>query len=193
MLERGRDNTPAHNVTWQQADAFALPFDDDSFEAVVCQFGVMFFPDKVAAYREALRVLKPGGTFFFNVWDRIEENEVAELVEAGVANLFPNHPPSFLSRIPHGFSDTDRIIEDLRTAGFTEIEAHALEHRSRAPSPRHPAIGYCKGSPLRNEIKARHGSYDEAIDAGAELVASRLLLPDGTIDGKIRGFIFTAV
>ena len=58
-------------IEWRQADALALPFDDASFDVVCCQFGAMFFPDRVAGYADARRVLRPGGRFVFNVWDRI--------------------------------------------------------------------------------------------------------------------------
>ncbi|MGE5325037.1 MAG: class I SAM-dependent methyltransferase, partial [Actinomycetota bacterium] len=93
-------------VTWRQANALSLPFQEGMFDAVVCQFGAMFFPDKVAAYREVWRVLKPGGRFVFSVWDRIEENEVTHAVAEAVAGLFPHNPPQFMSRTPHGYYDT---------------------------------------------------------------------------------------
>ncbi|TIP57848.1 MAG: class I SAM-dependent methyltransferase, partial [Mesorhizobium sp.] len=90
-------------ITWLQADALKLPFDDASFDLVCCQFGAMFFPDRVAAYREAKRVLKPGGHFLFSVWDRIEENIFADDVTNALARIFPHDPPRFLARTPHGY------------------------------------------------------------------------------------------
>lgn len=89
-------------IEWKQADALALPFEDQSFDVVTCQFGVMFFPDKVQGYKKARRVLKPGGQFLFNVWDRISENEFADIVTEALAALFPHDPPRFMARTPHG-------------------------------------------------------------------------------------------
>ena len=96
-------------ITWRQADALALPFEDQSFDAVACQFGAMFFPDKVQGYKEARRVLKPGGHFFFNVWDEIAENEFADVVTETLATIFPNDPPRFMARTPHGYHDVAKL------------------------------------------------------------------------------------
>jgi ubiquinone/menaquinone biosynthesis C-methylase UbiE len=78
---QGADN----RISWRQADALALPFDDAAFDLVCCQFGAMFFPDRQAGYREARRVLEPGGHFLFSVWDRIEENVFADDVTNALA------------------------------------------------------------------------------------------------------------
>src|SRR5579871_3582186 len=94
MLDHAVDQTKAGNVTYGQADAQSLPFEDSSFDAVVCQFGVMFFPDKPAAFAAARRVLKPGGRYFFSVWDRIEDNEFADLAMATAGRLYPKNPPN---------------------------------------------------------------------------------------------------
>src|SRR4051812_14431129 len=89
MIERAREVGTVRPVQWQTADARQLPFDDGAFDAVVCQFGVMFFPDKAAAFAETRRVLRPGGAFLFNAWDRIEDNEFADVVTAALATVFP--------------------------------------------------------------------------------------------------------
>src|SRR3984893_18481776 len=104
MLDRAAAKQPGDNrITWQQADALALPFEDQRFDVVACQFGVMFFPDKVQGYREARRVLKPGGHFLFNTWDRIAENEFVGVVTQALAALFPQDPPDFAARTPYGY------------------------------------------------------------------------------------------
>src|SRR5919199_1347815 len=168
MLDFAATQPISREVAWRQADALRLPFADGSFDAVVCQFGVMFFPDKRAGYGEARRVLRPGGRFLFNVWDKIEENEFAQVVTEAVSALFPNDPPRFLARTPHGFHDTHAIREDLRGAGFSEISVETVERRSRAASPRDAAIGFCQGTPLRNEIEARDaGRLEAATEAAA--------------------------
>ncbi len=173
-------------VTWKQADALALPFDDDAFDAVCCQFGVMFFPDRTAGYLEARRVLKPGGRFLFNVWDRIEENEFASHVTEAVALVFPDDPPRFLARTPHGYFDVALIREELAAAGFAEIDIVTIDDVSRAPSPRHAATAYCHGTPLRNEIEARDTSrLGMATDRATHLIAERH--GSGPVAGKIPG------
>ena len=178
-------------IEWRQADALALPFEDRSFDAVACQFGAMFFPDKVGGYREARRVLRPGGHFFFNVWDRISENEFADTVTQALAELFPQDPPRFMARTPHGYHDVERIRGELSAAGFTDISVDAVEGRSKAASPRDPAIAYCQGTPLRNEIEARDASrMEDATNRAAEALARRF--GGGAIEGRIRAFVFTA-
>jgi SAM-dependent methyltransferase len=175
-------------VLWQQADAMTLPFEDETFDAVVCQFGVMFFPDKAKAFSEARRVLRPGGTFLFNAWDRIEENEFADTVTEALAPLFPANPPRFLARVPHGYSDRITIQLDLAGGGFSRHpEIHTIAARSKAASPRIPAFAYCQGTPLRNEIEARDGSLAEATDVATDAVARRFGV--GAVDGKIQAHV----
>ncbi len=192
MLDHAKARLPDARIEWKQADALALPFADESFEAVVCQFGAMFFPDKVQGYREARRVLKPGGRFFFNVWDRISENDFADVVAGALAAVFPDDPPRFMERTPHGYHDVEQIRRELNAAGFTDIAIEAVDHRSRAASPRGPAIAYCQGTPWRNEIEARDATrLEEATQRSAEAVAQRF--GNGAVDGRIRAFVITAV
>lgn len=192
MLDRAAARQGADaRIQWRQADALALPFGDASFDAVVCQFGAMFFPDRVAGYREALRVLKPRGRFLFNVWDRIEENDFARIVTEAAATVFPTDPPRFLARTPHGYHDTARIDADLRAAGFTQIEITTLPHQSHAPDARHAAIAYCQGTPLRTEIETRDGTALETITALAT-TAIAAQYGEGPISGKIQAHIILA-
>jgi len=179
-------------ITWRRADAQSLPFDDASFDAVCCQFGVMFFPDRIAGYSEARRVLRLGGSFLFNVWDRIEENEFANVVTDAAAAVFPENPPRFLARTPHGYHDISLIRHELSKAGFSRVAISTLEETSRAPSPRHPAVAYCQGTPLRNEIEARNASLLEFVtDCATEAIASRY--GNGPVAGKIQGHVVVAV
>jgi ubiquinone/menaquinone biosynthesis C-methylase UbiE len=178
-------------ITWRQADALALPFEDRSFDAVACQFGAMFFPDKVQGYREARRVLKPGGRFFFNVWDRIEDNEFADVVTQALAAMFPSDPPRFMARTPHGYHDVEKIRAELKAAGFTDVSIDTIEERSKAPSPRQPAVAYCQGTPLRNEIEARDASrLDEATQKATEMLERRF--GSGPVDGRIQAHVISA-
>ncbi len=137
MLDQAVAMGTKRPIEWRQADAMQLPFEDGAFDAVVCQFGVMFFPDKAKAFAEARRVLRSGGLFMFSVWDRIEENEFADTVTAALASLFPADPPRFLARTPHGYHDRPTIERDLAAGGFTAApRITTLPERSRAASPR---------------------------------------------------------
>ncbi len=189
MLDRAASVGTSRPVEWRQADAMALPFGDESFDAVVCQFGAMFFPDRPRAFAQARRVLVPGGVLLFNVWDRIEENEFAATVTDALAGLFPQDPPRFLARTPHGYWDREAIVLDLERAGFTaspRIETMAA--RSLAASSRMAAIAYCQGTPLRNEIEARDaGRLAGATAACSDALARRF--GTGAIDGKIQAHI----
>jgi SAM-dependent methyltransferase len=191
MLDEAAARGTARAVEWRQADAMRLPFADASFDAVVCQFGVMFFADKPKAFAEARRVLAPGGVFVFNVWDRIEENEFADVVTAALEPLFPADPPRFLARTPHGYCDARAIERDLAAGGFAAPpKIAALAARSRADSCRAPAIAYCQGTPLRNEIEARDAQrLAEATDVAAEALARRF--GRGAVDGRIRAHVVT--
>jgi ubiquinone/menaquinone biosynthesis C-methylase UbiE len=178
-------------VEWRQADAMQLPFEDGTFDAVVCQFGAMFFPDKPKAFSEARRVLAPGGVFIFNVWDRIEENDFAHTVTTSLESLFPADPPRFMARTPHGYHDRATIERDLEEGGFASSALiSTVAARSHAASPRIPAIAYCQGTPLRNEIEARDNSrLAEATDIATEAIARRF--GSAAVDGKIQAHVVT--
>jgi ubiquinone/menaquinone biosynthesis C-methylase UbiE len=157
MLDLAARRLPADSrIGWQQADALALPFEDKAFDAVVCQFGVMFYPDKMRGYREARRVLRPGGHFLFNIWDKISENQFAHAVHNALGALFGADAPDFMARTPHGYHDAAKIQEELRAAGFSSVSVEAVEAVSRARSPLHAAIAFCQGTPMRSEIEARY-------------------------------------
>ena len=179
----------ARPVRWQQADAMKLPFADASFDVVACQFGVMFFPDKAAAFAEARRVLRPGGILLFNAWDRIEESDFADVVTEALAGLFPADPPRFLARTPHGYHDRAAIARDLAEGGFAAAPRfETVAARSRAASARDPAVAFCQGTPLRNEIVARSGAtLAEATTACAAAIAARF--GNGPVDGGMQAHV----
>lgn len=178
--------------SWQAADAQALPFDDGSFDAVCCQFGAMFFPDRIKAYRETRRVLRPRGVFVFNVWDRIEENVFAKEVTDALAEFCPGDPPRFLARIPHGYHDVALIRRELEQAGFSVESIETKAGESRAPSPRQPAVAYCQGTPLRNEIEARRGvTLEAATEHAAMAIANHH--GEGDVAAKIQAHVITAI
>jgi SAM-dependent methyltransferase len=189
MLDVAAARIDSPRATFQAADAQALPFLDGAFDAVVCQFGVMFFPDRIGAYREVHRVLKPGGTFLFNAWGRVEENALTAALAGAVEESFPCDPPDFFRRVPFGYHDVARIEADLEEAGFTCIQIEAVAKRSRIGSAREAAIGLCQGSPIRAEIEAR-GSLEAATDA-AEKAVARFDGPDG-IDAPMLAHVVRA-
>lgn len=191
MLDEAAAVGTARPVGWQQADAMALPFPDGEFDAAVCQFGAMFFPDKAKAFSEIRRVLKPGGVFIFNVWDRISENEFADSISTALEMVFPEDPPRFLVRTPHGYHDQTAIGKDLANGGFTKPpRITTIASRSRAESARVPAFAYCHGTPLRSEIEARDKSrLEEATDAATVALARRF--GTSAVNGKIQAHIIT--
>ena len=180
-------------IEWRPADALQLPFEDAAFDVVCCQFGAMFFPDRAAGYAEARRVLRPGGHFVFSVWDRIEENRFADDVTQALATVFPDDPPRFLVRTPHGYHDAAQIRDDLRRAGFADadIDLQTHAHTSRAVSARAAAAAYCQGTPLRGEIEARDATrMPLAIERATDAIARGT--GDGPAAGKIQAHLIVA-
>lgn len=190
MLDSAAARSPDANVEWRQADALDLPFADRSFDAVACQFGVMFFPDRVLGYREALRVLKPDGSFVFNTWDRIENNEVTSVIQFALIAAAPEHPLDFMSRKPHGYFSTLQIEADLEAAGATDITITPLAGTSRTTAAE-AAIAFCQGTPLRVAIEA-HDTID--VPRATEIAEAALLkhYGSGPIDAPIRSFTVVA-
>jgi SAM-dependent methyltransferase len=192
MLDQATTVGTARPIEWLQADAMQLPFPDGVFNVVICQFGVMFFHDKPQAFSEARRVLTPKeGAFIFSVWDRIEANDFAYTVTRALEPLFPADPPRFLARVPHGYHDPSLIELDLARGGFTRWrEITTVTVRSQAHSPRIPAVAYCQGTPLRDEIEARGvANLSEATDIATSAIAS--VFGPGAVDGGIQAHIVT--
>ena len=176
-------------ATWRQADAMQLPFDDASFDLVACQFGVMFFPDRTAAYAEVARVLRPGGHFLFNCWGPLHAHEVEAAVMATLAATFPADPPTFLARVPHGYHEVDRVTADLTAAGFHDVRVVTLELDCTARDASSLARGYCRGTPLRGEIEAR-GDLEKTTLAVTDVLQRRF--GPGQVVGRMAALVFTA-
>ena len=171
MMRLARTRMPKDpRVTWRTADAGSLPFPDDSFDLVICQFGVMFFEDKVTGLREVRRVLRPGGEFRFNVWDSFEHNPFGRLAHRTIASFFPADPPTFYFT-PFGFHDPELIQSMLRTTGFRETAVEFVPREAVAKSARNFATGLVRGNPVSADIAAR-GTVD--IEAVVEALEAEL-------------------
>ena len=174
MLEKARSKFAAgENIHFEPADATALPFDDSTFDTVVCQFGIMFFPDKLRSYEEALRVLKPGGRYILNVWGSWECNQFAQIAHETVAEYFPDNPPGFY-HVPFSYHDTDVIEKTMCQAGFSEAASHVVDVTSAIPSARDFATGLVYGNPLFEEVTSRGGDPEEICSAVAAAIEDQL-------------------
>jgi SAM-dependent methyltransferase len=193
MLDQAARTGTTRPVKWQQADAMQLPFADASFDAVVCQFGVMFFPDRAHAYAQVRRVLRPGGAFIFNTWDRIEANDFPDAVQSALIDLYPDDPPRFMTRIPHGYFDPAIIRDDLARARFLATPTITpVRTRCSAPSPHTVAAAFCQGTPMRPELESRGpDELARATAAAADAIARRF--GAGAIEGGISALVVEVV
>ena len=187
MVDVGTAQVPA--ATWRQADAMELPFGHASFDVVACQFGVMFFPDRPAGYAGIARVLRPGGHFLFNCWGPLATHVVEATVSAALAETFPDDPPSFLARVPHGYHDADQIRADLTMAGFGGISVETVELDCIGKSASNLARGYCRGTPLRAEIEVR-GDLEATTSAVATALEGRF--GTGPVIGRMAALVVSA-
>lgn len=191
MIDVAALKLPPNAVHWQACDALQLPFAPESFDAVVCQFGAMFFPDKSVASREARRVLRGGGLYALSVWDDIESSPFAAVVLRSVAAGFPDNPPNFLRRTPHGYHDTSAITATLTEAGFSKVRAGTLTLPCRAPSAEHVALAFCQGTPLRGEIEQRAPERLAEVTEKAERAVTQAF-GTGPLEATMRAIVFEA-
>ncbi len=181
----------ARPVQWHQADAMQLPYPDEDFDVLVCQFGAMFFEDKARAFAESRRVLRAGGCLIFSVWDEIGHNEFADAINAALNAWLPDDPPRFLQRVQHGYSRTAEIAADLAEGGFTQPpEFITLAARSHADSARIPAVAYCQGTALRHEIE-RHDPLKLAEATNVAAAAIQARFGPGVVNGRIQAHVIT--
>ncbi|HEY5375991.1 MAG TPA: methyltransferase domain-containing protein [Polyangiaceae bacterium] len=191
MLKVAAGCMSALDVSFQQADAQRLPFADGSADAIVCQFGMMFVPDKTAAQLEAARVLVSGGRFVFNVWDRLANNEVSQIVTRALERLYPQDPPRFFERTPFGYFDAAAIRAELQGAGFQRIEIETVEQVSQAACAEHVAIGMCQSTPLRGEIEARDPD-GLAVATAVATSALQARFGTGPFENRMSALVVTA-
>lgn len=163
MLDRAETVAMARPVEWRVADALALPFEPESFDVVVCQFGAMFFPDRVKGFAEMRRVLRAGGRAYVSTWDSVARNDFARALGEATTELCPDDPPRFLESTPHGYHDPAQLASDLAGGGFRSVRVELVGLRSVARSAEDAALALCAGTPVRGELGARGVGIDRAI------------------------------
>ncbi len=184
MVDVGSTLAPA--ATWEQADAMSLPFEDGRFDVVACQFGVMFFPDRVAGLREMARVVAANGSVMFSVWDAIARHDFASALQAGLENVFPDDPPMFVVSVPHGYADVSVIERDIALAGLRQVSCETLNLEGHATSAADLAAGFCLGTPLRTHIESR-GELSVTLEAVTSEMESRFGV--GPVSGRMSAHI----
>jgi len=178
------------NVRWQQADACALPFPNGAFDAVVCQFGLMFVPEKAVALSESHRVLSRSGILLFNVWDSFEANPFAEIAHATIRSFFKSDPPKFYD-IPFSLYDAKLVRELLQGAGFEKIESFVESKPCRATSAKEFATGLIRGNPVAAEATERGVDPEDLIVAVADRLAKRF--GEAPFDSTMRAIVWHAI
>ena len=167
----------------------ALPFDAGQFDLIACQFGVMFFPDKPAAFAEARRVLTPDGTLLVSTWGSIDTHDFQAALVAGLERAFPEDPPTFMVSVPHGYADVDIVVGDLRAGGLDCVAVESVTLEGHAASAADLAVGYCTGTPLRPAIEAR-GDLATTTAVVAREMETRL--GAGAVTGKMTAHVIEA-
>jgi SAM-dependent methyltransferase len=187
MVEFGSRESP--NAEWRQADALDLPFRDNQFDLVTCQFGVMFFPDKPAAFTEVRRVLAPGGALLLTTWGDVGTHGFAAPLVAGLKRAYPDDPPTFMATVPHGYFDLDQVTADLAAGGMGDVSAAVVTLDGHADSAAGLAAGFCAGTPLRMEMAARGDLETGTKDVAAEMTAR---LGDGPVTAPMTAYVVEA-
>lgn len=186
VVEFAAQQVASERVTFRVADAQDLPFEDESFDLVLCLFGAMFFPDKVRANSEARRVLRTGGHYVLVTFDRLELNPIPKAAGEAVATLFPEDP-RYMQRGPFSYTDERSVQADLRTAGFADVELQTVELKTRVTA-QDAALGIVLGSPFRGEIER----LDPAALERATAAVSEALLPWDGEDAPMSAHVATA-
>ena len=187
MVTWGQQHVP--DAHWQQADAQDLGLADGCADVVVCQFGIMFFPDKRQAFAEAARVLTPGGTLLFTSWDVVDASAFPAALVESVNRVLPDDPPTFVVRVPHGYTDHERIRADLAAAGLEPLALERVTLPGHASSARSLAEGFCRGTPLRFALEQRGDLAILTETVAREMTA---ILGAGPVTGNLTAILIRA-
>ena len=167
MIRIASEQLLNENINWQTADAQQLSFPDESFDLVVCQFGLMFMQDRMKALSEVHRVLRPGGKFIFNTWDKIENNGAIYLGNQIICSYFPENTPSSY-RVPFSMHQPDLLETNLVAAGFKNIKVSGVEKEGLSPSAKDAAIGIVEGNRIYYHIMKKDPNLVEVIRNAVE-------------------------
>ena len=176
-------------VEFLPADATELGFSDDAFDLVVCQFGVMFFPDKIASFREAVRVLRPGGRYLFSTWGTMQDNPFSEIAHSVTAEFFPDDPPGFY-KVPFSYADPETVMADMKAAGLEQIECDTIARNKTVSDVEAFARGIVFGNPLIDEIRSR-GGVDEMDVFRAVVSGLKQKWSEGPISMPLKANVFS--
>ncbi len=160
MIDIGRGHLSDPRLSWQVADAEALALPDAGFDAVACQFGLMFVPDKARALREMRRVLRPGGVLLLSTWDTLARNPAMERFQELAFATRPADPPTFM-RVPFSMHDPLALGALVAEAGFGDVRVETVERHGEATSAADLATGFARGNPL----------WAELVERGVDVVA----------------------
>lgn len=169
MIEVAKKIVPNPAIRWMTADAVALPFDDHSFDAVVCQFGIMFFPDKLKGLQEMHRVLKAGGKLIFNTWDKLENLPAVHLGRKVIDSFFETDPPEFYN-IPFSMHDDNELKALMQDAKFKNIKISLVIKEGVSASAADLARGMVEGSPMYVSIIEKNPALVEPMKEQVEKV-----------------------
>jgi ubiquinone/menaquinone biosynthesis C-methylase UbiE len=169
MMEVAKQIVTDKNINWQLADAMQLPFADNSFDLVVCQFGIMFFPDKLKGLQEAYRVLKPGGKLLFSTWDKLEHNPAIQEGRKIIESYFGENPPGFYN-IPFMMHDEDELQMLMKNAGFKNCKINLVKKEGISASAADLSKGMVMGSPIFLSIIEKDPALVEKIETHVEKV-----------------------
>ncbi|WP_171122072.1 MULTISPECIES: class I SAM-dependent methyltransferase [unclassified Ruegeria] len=166
------------NIQFAVANAMELPFDGPEFDLMVCQFGVMFFPDKIASYREAARVLRPGGRYVFNVWSPMSENPFSQMAHELMQKVFPDDPPGFY-KVPFHYGDPATVLGDLSSAGWSNVTHETIKIQKKIQDLEVFSRSLVFGNPLIDEINERGGVDPEDVVKEFRAELENRFGPDG--------------
>jgi len=182
MIDIAKTKVQDEKIEWKVVNAQDLPFADAQFDHIICQFGVMFFPDKQKSFEEALRVLRPGGKYILNSWESVEKNPRIDTIWQTVLEVFPNDPPEFLKKGPYAFNDQAGIEKLLRNAGFKNIKIDTVATTPQYNGPDDLINGFVEGTTLYNNLKEKSAESRQQLKT---LLKQRLAKQDEVLGNTV--------